>query len=129
MDNRIRTYRPMYKKGRKYGNRKVQIDGYTFDSVAEGNHYLDLKYRLLAGEIRDLEMQKQYELLPAFRNARTGKMERPVYYRADFVYYDIKRGETVIEDVKSEATRKDKTYRLKRKWMASKGLYIEEVGV
>lgn len=127
MDNRIRTYRPMYKKGRKYGNRKVQIDGYTFDSIHEGNRYIDLKYRLLAGEIRDLELQKQYELQPAFRNAKTGKLERPVYYRADFVYYDIERGETVIEDAKSPATRKDKVYQLKRKRMAFLGNYIEEV--
>ena len=123
----IMTYRPMYKKGRKYGNRKVQIDGYTFDSVHEGNRYIELKYRLLAGEIKDLELQKQYELHPAFRNAKTGKMERPIYYRADFVYYDIGRDETVIEDAKSEATRKDKVYQLKRKMMAYKGLYIEEV--
>ena len=117
----------MFKKGRKYGNRKVQIDGYSFDSVQEGNRYLELKYMLLAGEIEDLEMQKPYELQPAFRNAVTGKLERPIYYRADFVYKDVKTGETVIEDVKSEATRKDRTYQLKRKMMAYKGLYIEEV--
>ena len=117
----------MYKKGRKYGNRKVQIDGYTFDSVHEGNRYLELKYRMLAGEINSLELQKQYELHPAFRNARTGKMERPIYYRADFVYYDKIRNETVIEDAKSPATRKDKVYQIKRKMMAAKGLYIEEV--
>ena len=114
----------MYKRGRKYGNRKVQIDGYTFDSVHEGNRYVELKYLLAAGKIKDLELQKQYELLPAFRNSGTGKMERPIYYRADFVYYDIERGETVIEDAKSEATRKDKVY---RKMMAYKGLIIEEV--
>lgn len=117
----------MYKKGRKYGNRKVQIDGYTFDSVHEGNRYSELKYMLLAGEITDLELQKQYELQEAFRNKMTGKMERPIYYRADFVYKVVATGETVIEDAKSEATRKDKVYRLKRKMMAYKGLYIKEV--
>lgn len=116
----------MYRK-RKYGNRKVQIDGYTFDSVHEGNRYLELKFLLNAGKIKDLEMQKQYELQPAFRNARTGKMERPIYYRADFVYHDLERKETVIEDAKSEATRKDKVYQIKRKMMAYKGLIIEEV--
>lgn len=125
--SRITTYRPMYKKGRKYGNRKVQIDGYTFDSVHEGNRYIELKYRMLAGEIDNLELQKQYELQAAFRNKRTGKMEKPIYYRADFVYYDKIREETVIEDAKSEATKKDKVYQLKRKMMAYKGLYIEEV--
>ena len=49
----------MYKKGRKYGNRKVQIDGYTFDSVKEGNRYIELSYLLAPGEIKDLELQKQ----------------------------------------------------------------------
>ena len=89
--SQIRTYRPMYRRngqGRKYGNRKVQIDGYTFDSVKEGNRYIELKYLLAAGKIENLEMQKPYELVPAFRNAKTGKMERPMYYRADFVYFD-----------------------------------------
>ena len=67
----------MYKKGRKYGNRKVQIDGYTFDSVKEGNRYIELPYLLAAGEIKDHELQKQYELQPAFRDAN-GKMVKPI---------------------------------------------------
>lgn len=117
----------MYKKGRKYGNRKCEIDGFSFDSIREGNRYIELKYLLAAGKIKDLVLQKQYELQPAFRNSVTGKMEKPIYYRADFVYYDIERDKEVIEDVKSEATRKDKVYQLKRKMMAYKGLYIEEI--
>lgn len=127
MPNKVRTYRTKSRVGHKYGNRKVQIDGYTFDSVKEGNRYIDLKYMMLAGEIKDLELQKQYELQAAFRNKVTGKMERPIYYRADFVYTDVASGETVIEDVKSEATRKDAVYRLKKKMMAYRGLYIKEV--
>lgn len=125
MDNRIRTYR---NTRQKYGNRKVQIDGYTFDSKKEGNRYIELKFLLAAGKIKDLELQKAYELQGSFINAKTGKRERPIYYKADFVYFDIERGETVIEDVKSKATRKDKVYQLKRKMMAHKGLYIEEIG-
>lgn len=115
----------MYRKGRKYGNRKVQIDGYTFDSVKEGNRYIELSYLLAAGEIKDLELQKQYELQPAFRDAN-GKMVRPIYYRADFVYTDTKTGKTVIEDVKSEAT-KTPAYRIKKKMMAYRGLMIREI--
>ena len=82
---------------------------------------------LAAGKIKDLEMQKSYELQESFINSKTGKRERPIVYKADFAYFDIERGETVIEDVKSAATRKDKVYQLKRKMMAHKGLYIEEV--
>lgn len=115
----------MFKKGRKYGNRKVQIDGYSFDSVKEGNRYIELKYLLAAGEIKDLELQKQYELQPAFRDA-DGKMVRPIYYRADFVYTDVKTGETVIEDVKCKAT-KTPQYNIKKKMMAYKGLMIREI--
>ena len=88
---------------------------------------MELKYRMLAGEIRDLELQKAYELQESFINAKTGKRERPIFYKADFVYFDIARGETVIEDVKSPATRENPVYQLKRKMMAHKGLYIEEV--
>ena len=125
MDRRIQSYRPTRQK--KYGNRKVQIDGYTFDSRKEGNRYMELKFLLAAGKIKDLELQKAYELQESFINAFTGKRERPIYYKADFVYYDIERGETVIEDVKSPATRENPVYQLKRKMMAHKGLYIEEV--
>ena len=30
----------------KYGNKKIQIDGYTFDSLAEGRRYRELKLLL-----------------------------------------------------------------------------------
>jgi len=44
-----------------------------------------------------------------------------------FDYPRDKDGNTVIEDVKSEATKKDKTYVIKKKLMGSKGLFIREV--
>ena len=36
---------------RKYGNRKVEIDGVTFDSIAEARRYQELKLLETAGEI------------------------------------------------------------------------------
>ena len=119
-----KTYRMKSRKN-KYGNRHCSVDGFTFDSVKEMHRYMDLKYMLLAHEIFDLELQKQYELQPAFRDAN-GKIVRPIYYRADFVYKD-KDGHTIIEDVKSEATKKDAVYTIKKKMMAYKGLIITEV--
>lgn len=50
------------KSRNKYGNRRCSMDGYTFDSVKEMNRYADLKFMLLAHEITDLEIQKEYEL-------------------------------------------------------------------
>ena len=86
----------------KYGNRRVTIDGYTFDSGKEGNRYMELKYLLAAGQIKDLELQKPFVLQEGFRD-KHGKWHREIKYIADFVYYDnekegIKRKPIVIVD-------------------------------
>lgn len=93
---------------RKYGNKKVTIDGNKFDSKAEARRYEDLKLMLKAGVIKDLELQKEFEIIPK------QKGERRAVYKADFVYFDKEKNEKVIEDVKSKPTRTS-TYVLKRK--------------
>ena len=125
---RITNYRTARSKTSrsKYGNRKCTLDGISFDSVKEMNRYCDLKYMLLAGEIKDLEVHKPFELQEAFRD-KNGKWIRPITYEADFVYTDVKTGEQVIEDVKSKATASDAVYRIKKKMMLYKGLEIIEV--
>ena len=109
----------------KYHNKKVIIDGIKFDSQKEGNYYLKLKMLEKAGKIRDLRLQVPFVVLETFKvDDRT---YRKAKYIADFTYYDDKDKLHVI-DVKSEATRKDKTYQLKKKLLAWKyGLEIEEV--
>lgn len=119
--NRIRTYRS--KSSSKYGNQKCKIDGFTFDSQKEGRRYAELKILLRAGKIKDLELQKQFELQPAFRDCE-GKWIRPIYYRADFVYYDNELEKPVVEDVKGFKT---EGYKLKKKMMAYRGYVIHEV--
>lgn len=105
------------KKKAKYGNRKHEVDGILFDSEKEAKRYGVLMMRLKAGEIGLLELQKVYEL----------KVEgkRVCKYEADFVYLVMATGETVVEDVKSEATRTLPTYRLKKKLM--KAIYNIEI--
>lgn len=109
----------------KYHNKKVIIDGIKFDSQKEGNYYLKLKMLEKAGKIRDLRLQVPFVVLETFKvDDRT---YRKTKYIADFTYYDDKDKLHVV-DVKSEATRKDKTYQLKKKLMAWKyGIEIEEV--
>lgn len=129
--SKIRTYRMVnnrYKTGygAKYGNRRCQMDGYTFDSVKEMNRYVDLKYLLLTGKIENLELHKPFVLDEGFRDI-DGKWHRDFRYIADFVYFDIEKGETIIEDVKSEATRNDRMYKHKKRQMLKKGLRITEV--
>jgi hypothetical protein len=110
----------------KYGNRKKQIDGYTFDSTKEANRYMELKFLLATGKIKDLELQKPFVLQESFRG-RDGKWVRDIRYIADFYYFDTEKDEWVIEDVKSSATKDNAVYKLKKKMMAYKGLYITEV--
>lgn len=121
MDNRIRTYKSNSRS--KYGNVKFSMDGFTFDSKAEARRYAELKILLREGVISNLELQKEFELQPAFRDSN-GKMIRPIYYRADFVYTDNETGKTVVEDVKGYRT---EGYKLKKKMMAYRGYVIQEI--
>ena len=107
----------------KYRNQKTVIDGIKFDSKHEGMRYLELKYMERINQIRDLQLQVPFELLPAQRNEK-GKVERAVKYIADFVYYDHD-GNLVVEDAKGIRT---DAYRLKKKMLRYfKGIEIKEV--
>ena len=134
------AYRGWRRNGTKYNATKVTIDGHTFDSKHEANRYLELKLLERAGEISNLRLQVEYELLPnqyatEERYGKNGRrlkdkeilLERKCCYVADFVYTDNRTGETVVEDTKSEATRTPE-YIIKRKLMLHKyGIRIREV--
>ena len=101
----------------KYGNQKIQIDGILFDSKKEANRYCELKLLEKAGKITELQLQKEFELIPAQYEGK-GKqrkcIERAVKYKADFYYFDFDTGRYVCEDTKGFKT---KEYILKRKMM------------
>ena len=104
----------------KYKNAKTTLDGITFDSKKEATRYAELMLLQRSGLIQNLRLQVPFELIPK----QAG--ERAVRYIADFVYDE--NGETVVEDTKSEITRANPTYILKRKlllWVH--GLRIKEV--
>lgn len=119
----------------KYRNKITYVNGMKFDSKKEALRYLILKDRQDHNEIRDLQMQVPYELLPAVYEKQIVHLktkdkvvnkciQRAVNYIADFVYNDSKTGKQVIEDVKG---RKTKEYLLKKKMMrAILGLTITE---
>ena len=109
-------------KYNKYHNKKTRTsDGIEHDSKKEARRWMELQLLQKAGLITDLARQVRIELIPA----QDG--ERPCHYIADFVYMDLKADKIVVEDVKSEATRKDKAYIIKRKLMLYlKGIKISE---
>ena len=89
----------------KYGARRCQLDGYTFDSQAEARRYGELVYAVRAGVITDLQVHPRYPLVLHGVHLCD--------YLPDFVY-TLPSGTTVVEDVKSAPTR-TALYRLKRK--------------
>lgn len=109
---------------RKYGNRKVTLDGYQFDSVREATRYSQLQLLQRAGQITGLELQPRFELIP--KQCRDdGKPERACEYVADFRYTDTRTGKQVIEDAKGMRTR---DYIMKRKLMLQvHGISVREV--
>jgi len=76
----------------KYRNKKVEYDGYKFDSIREKNRYMDLRLLEKAKEIRDIRLQVKYDL--------DVNGVRITTYKADFVYWDLINKREVVEDSK-----------------------------
>lgn len=94
----------------KYHNKKVICDGITFDSIKEKKRYIELKLLERAGVIKDLKLQYEFELQPAF--ILNKKKIRKISYIADFYYFDNKLNDYVIEDTKGMRT---EVYKIKKK--------------
>lgn len=107
----------------KYHNKKVKYDGYTFDSIRENNYYIKLKLLEKAGKIKELELQKEFELQPSFK--LNNKTSRKITYRADFTYKTTEDDKLHVIDVKGYRT---DVYRLKKKLFEYKyRIEIEEI--
>ncbi|KVE32254.1 DUF1064 domain-containing protein [Burkholderia sp. TSV86] len=114
-------------KPAKYRNTKCEQGGIKFDSQKECSRWVQLTQLQVCGHIRDLQLQVPY-VLTERKQRDDGKWERASKYVADFVYIDAMTGKQVVEDVKSAATRKDRTYIQKRKQMLDKyDISIREV--
>lgn len=131
----------------KYHNRKITIDGITFDSIKEAQRFDELRLLERAGAISDLQRQVKFQLIPAqYEDRATGEyykvgdkkglpklktvcLEQSVDYIADFVYRE--NGKKVVEDVKGYRDPSSAGYAkfvLKRKMMLwFYGIKIKEV--
>lgn len=92
----------------KYHATKVYMDGIRFDSKAEAKRYVQLRDLQEQGVISNLELQPEYEILPAHR--KNGHAVRRMTYRADFRYQTD--GITIVEDVKGMET---EAFKIKKK--------------
>lgn len=102
----------MYYKS-KYSNHKVHIDGEQFDSKKEASRYQHLLLLQKAGEIKNLQRQVKFVLIPTQKDGKR-VAESECSYFADFVYQNAKTGKLVVEDSKGMRT---KDYIIKRKLM------------
>ncbi|CAN7610053.1 DUF1064 domain-containing protein [Caballeronia sp. LjRoot34] len=102
------------KKPAKYRNTKCEHQGIKFDSQKERSRWFHLIQQQAAGLISDLRLQVRFLLTPR-KQRDDGTWERKETYVADFTY--MQDGKLVVEDVKSEATRKNRAYIGKRKRM------------
>lgn len=99
----------------KYGNKPKVVDGVKCDSTGEGNRYAFLKMLEKAGEIKDLQYHKKFELIPQITedvvvHLKTKDkivkkvVQRARYYEADYTYTKVSTGEEVVEDFKGVVT-------------------------
>lgn len=116
----------------KYGAKRIEVDGITFDSKAESQRYFELKMRERVGEIDELELQPCFPLhvMELWRSGVEIRVTTIGIFKADFRYRVLKGpnvGEIVIEDRKSEPT-KTTAYKLRKRIAeAVHGIVITEI--
>lgn len=121
----------------KYGNKKAEFQGLSFDSKKEMQRYLILLDAQRQGLINDLQRQVKFELIPAITEdyiehlktkdkVKTRTIQLAINYICDFTY--MKDGRLVVEDVKASKHMLTKEYQLKKKMLfAIHGLVVKEV--
>jgi len=90
----------------KYRSDITVVDGIKFRSKREAHRYTELILLVKAGEIKDLQLQVKYSL--------DVNDVHICNYLADFVYWDIRLCETIVEDSKG---RRIQPYQIKAKLM------------
>lgn len=110
----------------KYASKTVLQDDIKFDSTKEANRWRELELLQKAGAITDLKRQVPFVLAPSVLLAGEARAKPAIRYFADATY--MERGQLVVEDTKSDGTRKLAVYRIKKHLMATvHGIHIREV--
>lgn len=100
----------------KYNAKKIIIDGIVFDSIKEGNRYLDLRLQQHTGFIKNLACHPKYILLEGFKH-KQGYCY-PITFKPDFRYE--KDNEIWVEDVKGGDSTKTDGYIIRKKLLLNR---------
>lgn len=104
---KIPEYKALLKKKPKYRNESIVIDESYFPSKKQAHRFGDLRLLEKCGHIKDLRKEVDFSIdINGFHICK---------YRADAVYVDDSK--LVVEDTKSDITRKLSVYRIKKKLM------------
>ncbi|MCY8035605.1 DUF1064 domain-containing protein [Bacillus sonorensis] len=96
-------------RANKFNAKKTYVDGIKFDSKAEAQYYLQLKWLKQAKQIKDFKLQPRFLLQEAFK--KNGKTFRKIEYVADFEVHNLD-GSIEVIDIKGVET---KEFAIKRK--------------
>lgn len=133
-DNSIGNMAQEKEPKRKYRNTPTERllpngECIKFGSKKEAAYYDNLMALEKAGTVRNIKLQYQYLLKPAYTDAYTGERFRAISYLADFVFERLEDGKwrEVVIDTKGGGRRgtETKTFILKRKLLAEQGVIIE----
>ena len=106
----------------KFSARKVEFDGYIFDSKKEYLRYLELRQLQKDKKIAELEVHPEYTIISA------NDKFKAVIYKADFYYVDVNLNQ-IVEDVKG--LKKGAAYslfKIKQKLMYDRyGIDVKEI--
>ena len=93
----------------KYNNKKVEVDGILFDSIAESKYYQQLKWAKENKVIKKFELQPKFILQEKFK--KYDKTFLPITYKADFLVTSLD-GSVEVIDIKGYP---DQKFPIKRK--------------
>lgn len=115
--------------------KKVHIDSYEFDSMAEAGRYQELKLMLAQGRIKDLKVHPLWILIheprplpeQVIRTVYKGKkITNKLTFEADFVYTETDTGKEIVEDVKAKITKANRKYVLKEAWLVRFKMWCDQ---
>lgn len=109
----------------KYNNTKVEYDGHKFDSVDECKYYQYLCGEVMAGRVKEIELQPRITLIPNFTDL-SGKKQRGTTYTPDFcVTYQDNSREYI--DVKGFSSQQGELRKKLYDYLVSAGRWIHRI--
>lgn len=122
--------RTKLKKQGRIPHKVTFVSGIKFDSSIEARRYRELMliYKSNPRRVQNLTTHPKFVLLPKFTHKATGVNYRQTCYTPDFMYTN-EHGDTVIEEVKSSHSKKERDYQIRKKLLLfqNMGIIFKEI--